>query len=76
MYSSPHLVEVRERIRIDGKPLTKSKFVDYFQPIYSQFEKTKPEDGVFAMPNYYQFLTLFAYHVFLEERVIHSFYSN
>ena len=28
--SSPHLMEVRERIRINGKPLAKDKFAQYF----------------------------------------------
>ena len=28
--SSPHLMEVRERIRINGKPLAKDKFAKYF----------------------------------------------
>lgn len=28
--SSPHLMEVRERIRINGKPLAKEKFAKYF----------------------------------------------
>ena len=29
-FSSPHLMEVRERIRINGKPLPKDKFAKYF----------------------------------------------
>ena len=28
--SSPHLMEVRERIRINGKPLPKEMFAKYF----------------------------------------------
>lgn len=30
LFSSPHLMEVRERIRINGKPLPKDKFAKYF----------------------------------------------
>ena len=30
LLSSPHLMEVRERIRINGKPLPKDKFAKYF----------------------------------------------
>lgn len=33
-YSSPHLVEVRERIRIDGKPIKKELFSKYFWKLY------------------------------------------
>lgn len=34
-YSSPHLVEVRERIRINGKPLSKEQFGNYFWKVYT-----------------------------------------
>uniref|UniRef100_A0A1I8ED53 tetrahydrofolate synthase n=1 Tax=Wuchereria bancrofti TaxID=6293 RepID=A0A1I8ED53_WUCBA len=38
-YSSPHLVHVRERIRINGDPLSEEDFVKYFEHIYSFLEK-------------------------------------
>lgn len=34
-YSSPHLVAVRERIRINGQPLSQSDFAKYFWNIYN-----------------------------------------
>lgn len=34
-YSSPHLIEVRERIRINGKPLSKDEFATYFWKVYN-----------------------------------------
>ena len=40
-FSSPHLLEVRERIRINGTPLSKDMFVNYFWKCYNMFEKTK-----------------------------------
>ena len=39
-FSSPHLVEARERIRIDGKPLEKEKFVKYFWQCMDKLEDT------------------------------------
>uniref|UniRef100_UPI00358E3CB6 putative folylpolyglutamate synthase isoform X2 n=1 Tax=Myxine glutinosa TaxID=7769 RepID=UPI00358E3CB6 len=30
LYSSPHLISVTERIRLDGDPLTRQRFVQYF----------------------------------------------
>lgn len=30
LYTSPHLVSVRERIRIDGKPISQELFAKYF----------------------------------------------
>ncbi|MCP9263034.1 Folylpoly-gamma-glutamate synthetase [Dirofilaria immitis] len=38
-YSSPHLIYVRERIRINGLPLPEKDFVKYFRHIYSSLEK-------------------------------------
>ncbi|XP_072015626.1 folylpolyglutamate synthase, mitochondrial-like isoform X2 [Amphiura filiformis] len=68
-YTSPHLVEVRERIRINGKPLPKDLFTHHFFTVFNRLEASKPDDGVDAMPGYFRFLTLMAYHVFLEEKV-------
>jgi folylpolyglutamate synthase/dihydropteroate synthase len=41
VFSSPHLVEVRERIRINGQPISKEKFVSYFWDVYNELEATK-----------------------------------
>lgn len=40
-YSSPHLIEVRERIRINGKPLSKSLFSKYFWEVYKPLKQHK-----------------------------------
>ncbi|XP_040899285.1 folylpolyglutamate synthase, mitochondrial-like [Toxotes jaculatrix] len=67
-YSSPHLVHVRERIRINGWPISKQLFTKYFWEAYERLEDTKEDHGG-TMPFYFQFLTLLAFHVFLQERV-------
>uniref|UniRef100_A0A915AHB8 Folylpolyglutamate synthase n=1 Tax=Parascaris univalens TaxID=6257 RepID=A0A915AHB8_PARUN len=66
-YSSPHLVHVRERIRINGRPLSESAFAKYFSTVYERLQKEAAVDG--AMPAYFKFLTLMAFHVFIEEKV-------
>ena len=38
--SSPHLVEVRERIRINGNPLEKELFAKYFFECYERLVNT------------------------------------
>ncbi|XP_028313914.1 folylpolyglutamate synthase, mitochondrial-like [Gouania willdenowi] len=67
-YSSPHLVHVRERIRINGQPISTQLFTKYFWQTMERLEDAKElhED---KMPFYFQFLTLMAFHVFLQERV-------
>lgn len=35
-YSSPHLLEVRERIRINGEPISHNVFADTFWRVYNK----------------------------------------
>ncbi|XP_069742669.1 folylpolyglutamate synthase, mitochondrial isoform X2 [Narcine bancroftii] len=67
-YSSPHLVQVRERIRINGKPISKDLFTKYFWQVYNRLEETKAGDSG-TMPAYFRFLTILAFHVFLHEKI-------
>ncbi|XP_022195190.2 folylpolyglutamate synthase, mitochondrial [Nilaparvata lugens] len=67
-FSSPHLVAVRERIRINGLPVSEEAFVAHFWNVYRRLEANKDEyDG--SMPFYFSFLTVMAIHVFLAEQV-------
>uniref|UniRef100_A0A1B6JC70 Uncharacterized protein n=1 Tax=Homalodisca liturata TaxID=320908 RepID=A0A1B6JC70_9HEMI len=61
-FSSPHLVAVRERIRINKTPLTEAVFAQYFWKVYNklQVEKEHAND----MPSYFKFLTVMALNVF------------
>ncbi|XP_067430009.1 folylpolyglutamate synthase, mitochondrial-like [Thunnus thynnus] len=67
-YSSPHLVQVRERIRINGQPIGKELFTKYFWQVYGRLDETKEAHGG-TMPAYFRFLTILAFHVFLQEKV-------
>ncbi|XP_038589622.1 folylpolyglutamate synthase, mitochondrial [Micropterus salmoides] len=67
-YSSPHLVQVRERIRINGQPIGKELFTKYFWQVYGRLDETKNAHGG-TMPAYFRFLTILAFHVFLQEKV-------
>ncbi|KAL4068841.1 Mur ligase [Scleroderma yunnanense] len=70
LYTSPHLVAVRERIRIGGKPLSEEVFTKYFFDVWDRLQKNGPRTPDFpAMPNYFRYLTLMAFHVFLSEKV-------
>ncbi|KAK6730758.1 hypothetical protein RB195_007308 [Necator americanus] len=65
MYTSPHLVHVRERIRINGKAIGELLFAKYFFDVYNKLKQEVEGD----MPPYFKFLTLLSFHVFLEECV-------
>lgn len=67
-YSSPHLVQVRERIRINGQPISKELFTKYFWQVYNRLEETKESKPVATLA-YFRFLTIMAFHVFLQEKV-------
>lgn len=66
-FSSPHLICLTERIRINGLPINKEKFTQTFWPLYKKFlaEQKYKND----MPGYFQFLTILSFHIFLQERV-------
>uniref|UniRef100_A0A3Q2DIN5 tetrahydrofolate synthase n=1 Tax=Cyprinodon variegatus TaxID=28743 RepID=A0A3Q2DIN5_CYPVA len=65
---SPHLVQVRERIRINGQPISKDLFTKYFWQVYGRLDETKEVHGG-TMPAYFRFLTILAFHIFLQEKV-------
>ncbi|KAL1415014.1 hypothetical protein MTO96_007014 [Rhipicephalus appendiculatus] len=65
LYTSPHLVAVRERIRINGKPLSEAAFAKYFWDVYHNL---KAKEGL-DVPAYFQFLTVMAFKVFIMEKV-------
>ena len=60
-YSSPHLVEVRERIRINGESISKEMFARYFWDCWENFEMEKRR--------YATFVVFMAFRVFLQEKV-------
>ncbi|ORZ22398.1 Mur ligase [Absidia repens] len=43
LYTSPHLVAVRERIRINGKPISEDAFAKYSEDIWTRLENTRDQ---------------------------------
>ncbi|GFU16730.1 folylpolyglutamate synthase, mitochondrial [Nephila pilipes] len=66
-YSSPHLISVNERIRINGKPISKDTFAKYFWETYRSIQLSLKEGE--SMPPYFLFLTVMAFYVFVKEQV-------
>lgn len=46
LYTSPHLVAVRERIRINGAPISEEKFARFFFEVWDKLVET--EVGAFS----------------------------
>lgn len=74
LYTSPHLRFVRERIQINGEPLTEEMFAKYFFETWDRLEASAVEAGQEptapgSKPVYFRFLTLMALHTYLCEGV-------
>ncbi|KAF8076538.1 Mur ligase, partial [Lyophyllum atratum] len=73
LYSSPHLVAVRERIRINGTPISEEQFATYFYEVWDRLVANVvmqgPSSTTPPMPGYFRFVTLLAFHTFLSLKV-------
>ncbi|KAI1322410.1 tetrahydrofolylpolyglutamate synthase [Xylariaceae sp. FL0255] len=86
LFTSPHLIAVRERIRLDGVPISEELFARYFFELWDRLgEAEAREPGVVLderlgimppRPIYARYLTLMSYHVFLQENVDAAVYET
>ncbi|XP_068643910.1 folylpolyglutamate synthase [Aristolochia californica] len=67
LFTSPHLIDVRERFRLDGVEISEEKFLAYFWWCWDRL-KEKTNENV-PMPNYFRFLTLLGFKIFAAEQV-------
>lgn len=77
LFTSPHLVAVRERIRINSQPISEESFAKYFFEVWDALEKSAialNEDPKIK-PVYFRFLTLMSFHVFIRENVDAAVYE-
>ncbi|KAI9345695.1 Mur ligase [Obelidium mucronatum] len=58
LFTSPHLIQARERIRINGIPVSETDFQDSFTFVWNAFEGAEK-------PGYFRFLFLMSIHRFL-----------
>lgn len=61
LYTSPHLVDFRERIRVNGQPITKAYVVDFVAQERSFFEPLHP--------SFFELATAMAFKYFADEQV-------
>ncbi|KAJ3566954.1 hypothetical protein NPX13_g6943 [Xylaria arbuscula] len=87
LFTSPHLIAVRERIRIDGAPVSEELFARYFFDIWDRLGHAESREGPMTIddrlgvptpprPIYSRYLTLMSYHVFLQEGVDVAVYET
>lgn len=68
LFTSPHLVTVRERIKINGKAISEEKFVEHFWNCWDKLESSRCEKWP-LMPGWFRYLTLLSFKIFQEENV-------
>lgn len=61
LYTSPHLVDFRERIRIDGQPVSEEYVIDFVEEHRSFFEPLHP--------SFFELTTALAFKYFAEQKV-------
>ncbi|GME79277.1 unnamed protein product [[Candida] boidinii] len=81
LYTSPHLKSVRERIMINGKPISEQLFAKYFFEIWDRLENTTSDETIFPnmskgiKPAYFRYLTLLSFHTFIKENIDTAIYE-
>ena len=61
LFTSPHLVDFRERIRIDGQMITEEEVVDFFRQYKLKFDHLEP--------SFFEITTALAFHYFAQQKV-------
>ncbi|RDW82534.1 hypothetical protein BP6252_03646 [Coleophoma cylindrospora] len=72
VYTSPHLISVRERIRIDGNPISEELFAKYFFELWDRFSAQSNSNSMETRPGYFRYLTIMAFHTFMSEGVTNA----
>lgn len=87
LFTSPHLIAVRERIRINGAPVSEEVFARYFFEVWDRLGNAEEHEGPIMVderlgvpspprPIYSRYLTLMSYHVYLQEGVDVAVYET
>nr|XP_043614377.1 folylpolyglutamate synthase-like isoform X2 [Erigeron canadensis] len=67
LFTSPHLIDVRERFRLDGVDISEEKFLAYFWWCWDRLKEQCSDE--IPMPNLFRFLALLGFKIFAAEQV-------
>jgi folylpolyglutamate synthase len=72
LFTSPHLTDIRERIRIGGRPVSQAVFAQAYWQVRERLEAaatastdTTDDDGLPVLPGYFRMLMLTAFYIFV-----------
>jgi dihydrofolate synthase/folylpolyglutamate synthase len=66
LYTSPHLVRVNERMRIDGTEISEADFARAFSDVRHAVESLLEEKALGQTPSFFEFLTAAGFHYFAQ----------
>ncbi len=69
LYTSPHLVEITERIRVNGEMIPQQAFADLFLTLRERIERLLANGTLQFHPTYFECLTAMAMEYFRQQRV-------
>lgn len=67
LYTSPHLVDFTERIRINGRPITGNRVVELARRVRERYQQTTDNAGAVLNPTFFEVTTALAFTFFAEE---------
>jgi dihydrofolate synthase / folylpolyglutamate synthase len=68
LFTSPHLAEPAERIRIDGQPIARERFTEVFNEVHACAERMLAAGEIDLHPTYFETVTAMAMLVFAGDR--------
>ncbi|KAM5480622.1 putative tetrahydrofolate synthase [Microsporum canis] len=74
LYTSPHIDNIRERIRINGEPISQDIFTSRFFEVWEKLPGKATD--LLDIPRYLQLLALLSVHVFVTEKVDAAIYET
>src|SRR5215475_2560811 len=69
LFTSPHLAEPTERIRIDGRPVAAGRFAAAFDAVHRKVEHLLDSDAIDLHTTYFETVTAMAFVIFAEDKV-------
>ncbi|KAI2471317.1 FolC bifunctional protein [Annulohypoxylon bovei var. microspora] len=87
LFTSPHLIAVRERIKINGASVSEDLFARHFFEVWDKLGEAEATEGPKVLepelgipmpprPVYSRYLTLMSYHLFLQEGIDAAVYET
>ena len=64
LFTSPHLVSFRERIRVDGEPISPAQVVDGFHRVTEAAERAEREGAIDRSPTFFEYTTALGFLTF------------